>query len=83
MELHPSIRQPRQEDIIEAALTLWGTPSSETQGTLGDPVPLGYRLDHDIFYKPEKKWEPVDLVVPVGRSGICKRSSCLTTSHDI
>ena len=46
---------------------------------LGDPVPLGYRLDHDIFYKPEKKWEPVDLVVPVGRSGICKRSSCLTT----
>ena len=44
---------------------------------LGDPVPLG--LDHDIFYKPEKKWEPADLVVPVGRSGICKRSSCLTT----
>lgn len=62
-----------------AALTLWGTPSSETQGTLGDPVPLGYRLDHDIFNKPEKKWEPVDLVVPVGRFGICKRSSCLTT----
>jgi len=46
---------------------------------LGDPVPHGYKLDHDLFYKPEKKWEPVDLgVVPVGRR-ICERSSCLTT----
>ena len=35
-------------------------------------VPLGYRLDHKICHKPEKKkHDPVNLVIAVGQPGLC------------
>ena len=42
-------------------------------------VYLGYRLDHESCHKPEKKWDPVDLVVAVERPGLCERSSATVT----
>ena len=40
---------------------------------------LGYRLDHESCHRPEKKQDPVDLVVAVGRPGHCGRSSTSAT----
>ena len=42
-------------------------------------VYLGYRLDHESCHKPEKKWDPEDLVVALGRPGLCGRSSASVT----
>ena len=42
-------------------------------------VYLGYRFDHESCHKPEKKRDPVDLVVAVGRPGLCGRSSASVT----
>jgi len=42
-------------------------------------VYLGYRLDHESCHKPEKKRDPVDLVVAVGRPGLFGRSSASVT----
>ena len=42
-------------------------------------VYLGYRLDHESCHKPEKKRDPVDLVVTVGRPRLCGRTSASVT----
>ena len=42
-------------------------------------VYFGYRLDHESCHKPEKKRDPLDLVVAVGRPGLCGRSSASVT----
>ena len=40
---------------------------------------LSYRLDHESCHKPDKKRDPVDLVVVVGQPGLCGRSSASVT----
>ena len=42
-------------------------------------VYLSHRLDHESCHKPEKKRDPVDLAVAVGRPGLCGRSSATVT----